>query len=438
MVDAGFSSGAAPPSAPSRFIFIFIFVSGFLPLLGLAAGCRHYHDALGYQARQAALSGDVAAFERLMARAAETMPEFPRDNPKRTVASHFLALGGHDAFMPTIHRWLERGWVSDRMLCAIHRARYRGLATKNPDEALESADTCIARARAAAEDPERSWEVEACLDGAPFLAETSTSALGPMLAQAVDPLAPLSFRSAMLKAMTFRFISDLPTRLVNDPHVERPQAMRDTARDVMAARRRFEAILSMLESISDESLLARATAPAALEIERASQSIGAPFLADYALSETPFQRDLAWAWVRAMKPKKENPRLASLGIWNRRREPLTDAGWFVCLFGHDTYAQDTAGHQDADGHEVRVAAEHASSHRRMLGRMTVRGDLGGAGDPPREEHGPGTGARGVGVGTVIDRCRAQGANEATAKIRVVGPFPLASTADHWREGPEGT
>lgn len=385
----------------------------FLVLAVAFAGCRHYHDALGYQARQAALAQDAEAFERLMARAADTMPAFPLDNPKRTVFSHFLALGAHDAFMPTIDRWLERGWVSDRMLCAVHRARYRGIVEKRPEEALESAEYCVARAREAAEDPERSWEIEACLDNAPFLTDTSTAALAPMLTQATDPLAPPAFRAAMLKAMTFRFISDVPTRLVNDPTLDREVAIRDTARDVLAARRRFEAILASVDSISDESLLARATAPSALEIERADQSIGTSFLAEYALSDVPAERDLAWAWVRAMKPKKEVSRLAPLGVWNRRREPRTDAGWFVCLAGTETKAPMILDVDEVRGHLPR--------------RVTVLGDLltQAQGDSSPGHWGP-----------MIDRCRAQLSSDAQAEVRVVGPFPLASAADHWREGPD--
>ena len=65
-------------------------------------------------------------------------------------------------------------------------------------------------------------------------------------------------------------------------------------------------------------------------MERASLAMDRSFIGAWLEGADADQEDLAWAWVRAMKAKKEVRRLAPLGIWNRKREPGGDAYWYAC------------------------------------------------------------------------------------------------------------
>src|SRR5690348_4492377 len=109
----------------------------FLVLLTIVteACVARYTSKLGYRARQAVLQEDVAAFDGLMAEAAQTPPSSPMDNPTRTVLSHFLDLGAGDRYFAMIESWFAKGWVSDNMTCAIQQGRYRGVRGKDPAEA---------------------------------------------------------------------------------------------------------------------------------------------------------------------------------------------------------------------------------------------------------------------------------------------------------------
>ena len=49
--------------------------------------------------------------------------------------THFLDLAGDPLFFPYIEDWMAKGWVSDTMTCAIHRARFRSTREKDPEDA---------------------------------------------------------------------------------------------------------------------------------------------------------------------------------------------------------------------------------------------------------------------------------------------------------------
>lgn len=301
-----------------------------LPAL-VASGCvAHYEDALGYRARQAALRGDVPAFRALMAEAAETTPRHAYDNPEKTVLTHFLDLGGDDRFLEVVADWLSRGWISEYMTCAIHRARYRGTRTSAPEEAARAAEVCVDKARAAAFDPERSWELEVCLADAPFLTQTSTAALRPYLRAAADATEPRAFREGLVAGMTGLHVVDVYARRSNDPALDAAGARALTEAQVEATARRLDAILAALRDATDTPLLAAGSAFGAMELERVQTSLSSSYVGRYADSAFVEDQDLAWAWVRRMKVRKENRRLSRLGLWNRRREPKGDAFWYLC------------------------------------------------------------------------------------------------------------
>lgn len=289
-----------------------------------------YEDGLGYRARQAVLRRDVEAFPALMEEAADALPAFPQDNPERTVLTHFLDLADDPRFLPMIEEWKAKGWVSDFATCAIHRARYRGLAGKNPAEAWAAAELCLERARQAAQDVERSWEVEACLDEAPFLTGSSTVALRPFLERAADPTEPITFRAGLLKGMTTQFLQDDDWRQMSQPNVPAAVNYAQAEVQLVGAAARMAALLGLLRGTTDVTLLAGATALGALELERASVAMDRSFLGAWLEGADADQEDLVWAWVRALKAKKEVRRLAPLGLWNRKREPGGDAYWYGC------------------------------------------------------------------------------------------------------------
>ncbi len=300
-------------------------------LASAASGCvSSYQNALGFRAREAARARDVDAFEALMAEASTSPPRHTYDNPKRTVLAHFLDLGGDARFMPTLERWRGLGWVDDAATCAIERARWRGVAEADPEEADRAADACISRARAAALEGSRAWEVEACLAEAPFLVVASTVAVARFAAIAADPVEPEALRAALLDGLTHVFLAE-PARLrENDGALTEPEARALATTRLHAARARFLALVAEVRATTDVPLLARGTAFGALELERVSLALDEPFLARFVASGAPDDLDLAWAWVRAMKDRGHVARLDPLGLFDHRREPREDAYWYVC------------------------------------------------------------------------------------------------------------
>jgi hypothetical protein len=294
-------------------------------------GCVHgYQTELGFRAREAVKKGDIDAFDKLMAEAAQTLPHGPFDNPKRTVLTHFMDFGGSERFFPMIESWKEKGWVADTMTCLIHRARYKGVVAKDPAEADRAADVCLEEARRAAESADLRWAIEACLDEAPFLTLSSTSGLARYLAAAVDPSEPYLFREGLLHGMTALFLQDPATRRANDPKLASEPAWRQSRTQLDEARKRFDAILAIARATTDVTLLAGATMFGAMEIERVSLQHGSSYVAEIAARPSADDADLAWGWVRSAKSKERVRRFDSLGIYDRKREPLADAYWFYC------------------------------------------------------------------------------------------------------------
>lgn len=303
----------------------------WIALLPLLAGCvAHYEDALGYRARRAAIAGDIEAFRGLMAEAAETLPRHPYDNPKKTVLTHFLDMGGDDQFFDVIKEWREKEWVSEYMTCAIHRARFRGTVEKDPEEARRAADVCLDQARSAAIAGDRSWELEVCLEEAPFLTVSSTTALAPYLRAAADPTEPRSFRRGLVSGMTKVYLQDAYTRRANDPALDEARSKAQAEQQVRTIGGRLRTIVDALKLAMDSTLLASGSAYGASELERASLAVGESFIGTYADSGVAELSDLAWAWVRSMKVRERDRRLSRLGLWNRRREPKDDAYWYLC------------------------------------------------------------------------------------------------------------
>lgn len=328
----------APPrraGAPSSAV-------GLIALL-LPACAASYEGALGYRARHAALAGDAAAFDALMEEAAGVLPGSPLDNPKRTVLTHFLDLAGSDLFFPMIEAWTEKGWVPEAMTCAIHRARFRGTLERDPAEAERAAGVCVDRARAAALDGDRSWEIEACLDEAPFLTRTSTAAVWPYVELASLSTEPFGLRAGLLSGLTKLYLQDPATLRVNDPSLSREESIRRARARLDPLSARFRQIIGRLVHDSELPLLAGATAFGALELERVHLALGESLAGRYATSELPAESDLAWGWVRAMKAKKRIPRLENLGLWDRRREPAGDAYWYLCARAPVARADGTLG-----------------------------------------------------------------------------------------------
>lgn len=298
-----------------------------------------YEDGLGYRARQAVLRNDVDAFEALMAEASEEKPRSPLMQPQRTVLTHFLGLAGSPRFFPIIEEWRAKGWVSDNLTCAIHRARYRHTRSSDPGEAERAAQVCLERARAAAYSTDRAWEVEACLDEAPFLTETSTAALMPYLEVVTEVTEPRALRRALLEGMTKVYLQDVYIRSTNDPERPREGHRAQAEAQMNATAARFVGIVEAARAGGDVALLASGTTSGALELERALLTDRRSFLYDYAFAGgDPELRDLAFAWVRAMKARQKEPRLESLGLWDRTREPARDAFWYGCLGDPEVHA----------------------------------------------------------------------------------------------------
>lgn len=314
-----------------------------------------YTDALGYRARKAAIARDIGAFEELMLEASETLPSHPRDNPKRTVLTHFLDFGGDPHFYEVIEAWKEKGWVNDNMDCAIHRARYRGMIAQDPVEAETAADLCVGLAREAAPDAERSWVIDACLEEAPFLTRASTVAIERFIAVAADPSEPMALRAGVLDGMTHVFLQDPGTLRANDPKLPSEAAIAQSKAQLEQVETRFENIVRAIRATTEPVLITSASAFGAAELERVNLWHGKSFFGRFATAESPDDRDLAWGWTRAMKSKKRTARLEHLAFWDRKREPAGDAYWYVC-------AADRGSKRDA----ITVLAETEALDREAL------------------------------------------------------------------------
>ncbi len=319
--------------------------AAFVVLLAASStGCLGYTSALGFRARRAVLEDDAARFEDLMEEAADTTPAGPLDNPKLTVLTHFLDLAGDPLFFPYIEDWMAKGWVSDTMTCAIHRARFRAMREKDPAEADRAADVCIRRARHAATDPELSWEVERCLEEAPFLVDTSTTGLVPYLKMVAEPTEPVKFRYGLLDGMTRVYISS-PARIAsNDPSLSREEASQIAREHVARQVERLDFIIESVRPFVDATLLASSTARGVLEVESVSVALGTSYVGRYATSREPYYRDVAWGWLRAQKNRKRVNRIAALGLYNRANETRKDVYWYICSrHGGDENAKSGAG-----------------------------------------------------------------------------------------------
>lgn len=364
-----------------------VLLVGFVALSTLSGCVASYRDALGYRARRAAERGDIEAFEGLMAEASEERPRSPLLKPQRTVLTHFLELAGDPGFFPVIERWRAQGWVSDNLTCAIHRARYRHLREVDQVEAERAAEVCVARARAAAYAGSRSWELEACLDEAPFLTETSTLTLVPYLAAAADAGEPRALRRAVLEGMTKVFLQDVHIRSTNEPKL--PLAGHRAAAEAQreAATARFTDIVETLRGGADPVLIAAGSDIGALELERVALTEHKSFLYQYALSgRDPERVDLAFAWVRSMKARPELLRHTSLGLWNRNIEPAGDAYWYACLAPPQVDATFSRARVDvvpmrAKGPEDELAARTCRSlspERSVIGPFPLQATLRGS------------------------------------------------------------
>lgn len=289
-----------------------------------------YQDALGYRSRRAAEAKDAAAFVELMQQASEADPNSALDNPKKTVLTHFLDLADSPQFLATVDDWNRRGWVDEDMICPVYRAHFAAHFQSDPEAAASSAAICEARARAASHNEARAWEVDLCLLESPVFTRTSTESLGRYLQQATDPQEPEAYRQALLKALTFREHFG-PRERWGVPSTLSPEAERAQAREGAEAwRRRLAWLLEALSPAVPTPELAIASARGVMEVEQVMLSHGQSFVATYADSPDPTQQALAWAWVRALKRQPPVDHLAGLGIWDRGREPVKDAYWYLC------------------------------------------------------------------------------------------------------------
>lgn len=305
-----------------------------LDLVALASlasfGCAGYSSALGFRARQAVLHRDIEQFNGLMEEAADATPKGPLDNPKKTVLTHFLDLAGDPRFFSYIDDWKKRGWVAEDMTCSIYRAHHRATRRSDPAAAERSVEVCLANARAGASDPEKSWLVGDCLDGAAFLTETSTAALVPILQLVANPSEPLKFRAGLLSGMTDIPISGTRRHMDNDTGLTKEQASERVEDQLDGLRARLDWILDAARPYMDATLLAGSTAIGVMRIEYASSSIGRSYVGRFAQSDSPDDNDLAWAWTRAAKNKKPPKDIEGLGLWNKDRELKEDVYWYLC------------------------------------------------------------------------------------------------------------
>lgn len=301
-----------------------------LALATTATGCLGYTSALGFRARRAVLENDASRFEDLMEEAADTTPAGPLDNPRLTVLTHFLDLAGDPLFFPYVDDWMKKGWVSDTMTCAIHRARFRAMREKDTEDANRSAEICIKRARIASQDPELSWEVDRCLEEAPFLVDTSTTALLPYLKMVADPTEPKKFRYGLIDGMTRVYITSPSRMLSNDPSLSREEASRIARDHVDKQAERLDFIIEATRPYVSSTLLGSATARGVLEVENVSVALSKSYVGKYSASGDPYLKDLAWSWVRVQKNRKKVNRIAALGLYDRAKETKKDVYWYFC------------------------------------------------------------------------------------------------------------
>lgn len=295
-------------------------------------GCASYSGGLGYRAREAAKEQDLERFEKLMEEAVEDGPQFPGDRPVQTVLVHFLDLAGHKKFPELLARFQAKGWIPDEQTCSVQRARYKALIEKDPAEAEKARDIALERARIAARASDRQWEIDACLEGAPFLTLTSTTALALPLERAADPEEPTALRTGLLSAMSAVYLKDPDTLVSNGEAKTRAEATAIAKKELEKAEKRLRALVDRVAPSGDVDLLARGTSFLALEVERVSLATGGSFLARTSSSSEVLWTDLSWGWVRAMKDKEKLVRLADLGLWQRDKEPEGDAFWYSCLY----------------------------------------------------------------------------------------------------------
>jgi hypothetical protein len=277
------------------------------------------------------LANDVEGFRDLMEEAADTTPKGPLDNPKKTVLTHFLDLAEDPRFFPYIDEWRAQGWVAEDMLCSIHRAHARENWETNREAAWRSVEMCMATAREASKNAEKSWQVADCLEEAHFLTQTSTLSLVPFVERVADPLEPLKFRVALLDGMTRIPVSGPDRRQMHDAKLSRAEAVAQAEAQLSSVEARYEWIVTAVKPMLEAGILASGTAVGAMEIEEASVALGRSYVGKYALSESPGDVDLAWAWIRTMKNKKKNNTLLSLGIWDRNKETKEDMYWYFCV-----------------------------------------------------------------------------------------------------------
>ncbi len=357
-----------------------------LSVVGALSGCvTAYQDGLGYRARRAAERADLAAFEGLMSEAAQVKTRSPLLKPRRTVLTHFLALGGHPRFFATIEAWQAKGWVSDNLTCSVHRARFRHTAGTDPQSAAASAQVCLQRARAAAQAGGRSWEVEACLDEAPFLTQSSTVALLPYLLVVVDPTEPRALRRALLEGMTKVYLQDRHIRTANAPALPASGHRALAWAQWQAAAKRYTAIVDAVRHETDLALLAAGTDLGAVELERVALTESQSFLWAYAFAHRdPELRDLAYAWVRATKGRPKSPRHFSLGLWSPQVEPRGDAYWYGCVSRpkvRTTYASASVSVtpvRTQARHNAQVRARCARLDATMMGPFPMKATLRGS------------------------------------------------------------
>ncbi len=284
----------------------------WLPIGLLLTGCGLGHQsALGFRARQAVLRGDAAIFSELMEEAARAKPQSPIDDPKLTVLTHFLDLAADPTFFAVLGPWLENGWISNDMTCAIRRAHYRAVRATDPVAAQASAQLCLDRAQAAAGTTDRLWEVERCLSEAPFLVAEDISAYLPLLH---DAALPIVFRSAVLGGLARVDLMPLPSA-----------SAAQVRASAQIRAQRLDQILDAARGLEPQ-WIASATARGALELESVAVQQGWSYL-DRWRSKDP---DLTWSWVRVMKAKEPLDHLRGLGLWSRELEPATETSWWLC------------------------------------------------------------------------------------------------------------
>jgi hypothetical protein len=293
-----------------------------LALAGAACAPPSYEQAIGYRARQLAIREDLPAFAGLMREAVTLEPETPTHHPPRTVLVHAFDLAGDPRFLPLAEAWLALGWVPPAMTCAIHRARFHHA---RPEVAGRSLEVVLARARAAAADPDRRWELDACLGDQALLRAAGPRTRARLVREVVDPAAPLAYRRALLEGLASPRLTSLAARMERAPDLDPAELRRAVRAEARAEAARLDRLLDAVQTASvTAALVAAGTAEAAAELERTLVPLGESYFARRA------HGDLPWAWVRVMKARDPEPTLQPLGIWDEVIEGEADGFWYVC------------------------------------------------------------------------------------------------------------